>query len=174
VDEELQDDVALPCEITLEGADVLEALVPDVLRHERLRHALVREDLGVHADDQHLLEPIEGTSLMFASNTTANVFIESKEQRAFVLTSGRWFSGPPSMAGPWTFVAGESLPADFRRIPDTSPKENVKASIPGTPQAAEATVANEIPQTAKVKRSAAKFTPAMDGTRASNRSPAPS
>src|SRR5216683_1142929 len=42
---------------------------------------------------------------------------------------------------------------DFGRIPDDSPKENVKASVPGTHQAEEAVIANEIPQTATVKRS---------------------
>jgi hypothetical protein len=50
-------------------------------------------------------------------------------------------------------VAGTDLPGDFAKIPDSSPVENVKASVPGTPQAKEAVIANSIPQTASVKRS---------------------
>jgi len=62
------------------------------------------------------------------------------------------------MGGPWAYVPGRELPADFAWIPDDSPKENVKASVPGTPQAREAHIANSIPQTATVKRSEAKLT----------------
>ena len=51
------------------------------------------------------------------------------------------------------------LPADFANIPDDSPKENVKASIPGTPQAQEAVIAADIPQTAKVDRTKARLQP---------------
>ena len=63
---------------------------------------------------------------------------------------------------------GRSCPATscrrtFAAIPDDSPKENVKASIPGTEQAEEAVVANSVPQTAQVKRSEAKFAPVYDG-----------
>lgn len=107
--------------------------------------------------------PIEGTELVYAENTTGNLFIDTASQRAFVLFSGRWFSGPSSLQGPWEFVPGGKLPASFAAIPDASAKENVKASIPGTPQAEEAVVANSIPQTAKVKRSGASFAPTYDG-----------
>lgn len=106
---------------------------------------------------------IEGTGLLYAENTTGNIFIDTKNQRAYVLVSGRWFSGPASTAGPWTFVPGDQLPPEFKAIPDSSPKENVKASIPGTPQAEEAIVANSIPQTAKVRRRDAQFNPTFDG-----------
>ena len=60
--------------------------------------------------------------------------------------------------GAWAFVAGDQLPKDFAQIPDDSAKENVKASVPGTEQAEEAVIANSLPQTAQVKRSAATFT----------------
>ena len=46
------------------------------------------------------------------------------------------------------------LPADFRRIPLDSPVEPVLASVPGTPQAAEAVIENSVPQTGAVSRSA--------------------
>ena len=56
------------------------------------------------------------------------------------------------LEGPWQFVPAEQLPADFRRIPPDGPKANVLASIPGTTQAKEALIANQIPQTAAVPR----------------------
>lgn len=107
--------------------------------------------------------PIDGTRLLYVTNTTGNVFKLMSDQRTYVLISGRWFAAP-STAGPWEFVAGKSLPPDFAAIPDASPKENVKASIPGTRQAEEAVIANSIPQTAKVDRNTAKITePVYDG-----------
>jgi hypothetical protein len=48
-------------------------------------------------------------------------------------------------------------------IPDDSPKENVKASVPGTPQAQEAMIAAGIPQTATVYRAKVTFTPQVNG-----------
>ncbi len=79
-----------------------------------------------------------------------------------MLVSGRWFRSA-SLAGPWAFVEGKELPADFARIPDASPKENAKASVPGTPQAEEALVANQIPQMARVDRQKTSFVPRFEG-----------
>ncbi|HEY6362832.1 MAG TPA: hypothetical protein VIX63_17120 [Vicinamibacterales bacterium] len=107
--------------------------------------------------------PLAGTRLMYAENTTGNLFVHAEDQRAYVLVSGRWFRGPSALEGPWEFVAADSLPKDFSAIPDESPKENVKASIAGTGQAEEAIIANSVPQTAQVKRSDARFAPAFDG-----------
>ena len=108
-------------------------------------------------------EPIDGTLLLYASNTTGHVFKHLADQRTYVLVTGRWFRAD-SLAGPWTFVPGADLPADFAKIPEESPKENVKASVPGTPQAQEAVIANSLPQTAAIKVSEAKLaTPKYDG-----------
>ncbi|RRJ96636.1 autotransporter [Opitutaceae bacterium TAV4] len=102
--------------------------------------------------------PIPGTDLLFIENTPAHVFKETKDQSTYVLVSGRWFvstSGKNSgLDGPWKYVSGKKLPSDFASIPDDSPQENVKASIPGTRQAQEAVIANTIPQTAQIERSA--------------------
>jgi hypothetical protein len=68
------------------------------------------------------------------------------------------------MSGPWTFVPADKLPADFANIPDDSAKENVKASVAGTPQAQEAAIAATIPQTSAINKSAVKMTtPQFDG-----------
>ncbi len=102
--------------------------------------------------------PIEGTSLSYAENTTGNLFRHATEQKTYVLISGRWFRSA-SPEGPWEFVPGGNLPPDFANIPDDSPKENAKASVPGTAQAMEAVIANSIPQMATVNRKTAKINP---------------
>ena len=72
-------------------------------------------------------------------------------------------SAPRLLEGPWEFVPPTSLPKDFAQIPDSSPKENVKAAVPGTRQAQEALVSNQIPTTARVDRNSTKFTLQTDG-----------
>ena len=103
--------------------------------------------------------PIPETQLLYIENTPRHVFKSIADQQLYVLSSGRWFKAPGE-AGPWTYVPGKTLPADFARIPDTSPKENVKASVPGTRQAQEAAIANGIPTTTKLDRNLAKLEPA--------------
>jgi hypothetical protein len=106
--------------------------------------------------------PIQTTMLLYLKNTTGNVFKNLNDQQTYVLVTGRWFRAP-DFKGPWQYVAGTNLPADFAGIPNDSPKENVKASVPGTRQAREALIANDIPQTAKVDRVQARFQPQISG-----------
>jgi hypothetical protein len=73
---------------------------------------------------------IRKTDLLYVQNTTANVFRDVAVQMAFVLVSGRWFTAV-SLAGPWTYVPATELPRSFASIPEGSPKENVKAFVPG-------------------------------------------
>src|SRR5215831_5956577 len=107
--------------------------------------------------------PIAGTELLYATNTKAHLFLELKTQLTYVLISGRWFRAR-STEGPWEYVPGRQLPPDFAKIPERSPAGLVLASIPGTAQAQEAVIANSIPQTATVNRSAAHFTATYDGS----------
>ena len=106
--------------------------------------------------------PIPGTNLTNATNTDAALFKDLSSQKLYVLVSGRWFASG-STEGPWEFVPGGQLPTDFRKIPADGPKANVLVSVPGTPQAREAAIANSIPQTAAVKISEAKLTVTYDG-----------
>ena len=106
--------------------------------------------------------PLDGTMLLYVKNTTGNIFKDLNDQNTYVLVTGRWFRAP-DLSGPWQYIPGANLPPDFAKIPDDSPKENVKASIPATPQAQEAVIANEIPQTATVYRAKAQFTPVING-----------
>jgi len=106
--------------------------------------------------------PIPGTELLYATNTRARVFLELGTQSTYVLISGRWFRAR-TLDGPWAYVPGAQLPQDFAKIPEESPNGAVLASVPGTPQAQEAVIANSIPQTATVTRSQATFTATYDG-----------
>ncbi len=100
--------------------------------------------------------PIARTSLLYATNSDNDIFVDTQSQQYYTLLAGRWFRSN-SLEGTWEWVPGEKLPTDFSRIPLDSPKGHVLASIPGTEQAREAVIANQIPQTATVRRSEAKL-----------------
>jgi hypothetical protein len=103
-------------------------------------------------------DPIAGTSLRYVDNTADDIFLDGGNQQTYVLIGGRWFSSPSLTNGPWTYVPGASLPAGFAQIPEYSPKASALVSIPGTVQAKEAMIANQIPQTATISRTAAHAT----------------
>ncbi|MGA8893426.1 MAG: hypothetical protein WB493_17835 [Anaeromyxobacteraceae bacterium] len=106
--------------------------------------------------------PIERTQLIYVQNTTGNVFMDLVGQRYYVLVTGRWFRSA-ALPGPWSHVPGRDLPVDFAAIPDTSPKENVKASVPGTAQAQEAAIEAGIPHMATVYTAKVSFKPIVNG-----------
>ncbi len=93
---------------------------------------------------------VQGTSLLWVSNTESDVFRMGKTGPVYYLVAGRWFSAP-DFTGPWTF-ATPSLPADFKKIPLEHERSRVLASVPGTDQAAEAVLLAQIPQTARVNK----------------------
>ncbi len=107
--------------------------------------------------------PIVGTQLLWASNTTSDVLIDTSNSNYYVLLAGRWFTSR-ALAGPWTFVASNMLPADFAKIPSQSLAGAVLPTVAGTPQAQEAMIENTIPQTATVPRKGGPtFTPNFSG-----------
>jgi hypothetical protein len=108
------------------------------------------------------LSPIPKTKLLYVSNTENNIFLDVPTQNYYVLLSGRWYQSK-LLGGPWTWVSGSQLPRDFAKIPPDSPKGSVLASVPGTEQAREAVLANQIPQTAAVRRTEAKLEVRYDG-----------
>src|SRR5215471_16759996 len=107
---------------------------------------------------------ISGTHLLWATNTTADVLVDTADNSPYVLLSGRWYHAP-SLNGPWSYVASTSLPADFRNIPANSPAPVVLVAVAGTPQAQEAVIENSIPQTATIPRvNSPTFSPTFDGS----------
>ncbi|MGO9377295.1 MAG: hypothetical protein ACLP29_01935 [Dissulfurispiraceae bacterium] len=112
---------------------------------------------------QPTFTPLEGTSLIWASNTANDVLFNTADNNYYVLLSGRWYHSS-ALTGPWTYVASTDLPADFGNIPPSSPAGIVLASVAGTSQAQEAVIANSIPQTATIPRAnGPQFTPTFDG-----------
>jgi hypothetical protein len=97
---------------------------------------------------------VQGTNLLWVSNTESDVFRMGKTGTVYYLVAGRWFSAP-DFTGPWTF-ATPSLPADFKKIPLEHERSRVLASVPGTDQAAEAVLLASIPQTARVNKKEVK------------------
>ena len=108
-------------------------------------------------------EPIEGTDLLHVPNSSANILLDTTDQRHYVLLSGRWFRSPSLTEGPWEYVPHDKLPAAFAKIPETHPRGAVLASIPDTPQAKEALIDNNIPQTAEVNRAKTTYRATYDG-----------
>jgi hypothetical protein len=93
--------------------------------------------------------PVAGTAgLLWISNTDSDVFRMTPTGPVYFLIAGRWFSAP-DFGGPWTF-ASLSLPDDFKKIPLAHPRSRVLASVPGTPEAAEAVLLAQIPESATV------------------------
>jgi hypothetical protein len=106
--------------------------------------------------------PIDGTELLYMSNTDSDVLMNLNGLGVYVLLSGRWYTSD-SMEGPWTWVAGEDLPADFAKIPEDNNMGTVLYAVPGTNLANEAVLDAQIPQTAVVNRKTATLEVEYDG-----------
>jgi hypothetical protein len=115
----------------------------------------------IQTSGQPTFTPIQGTSLSYASNSSNDIF-QDQGGKYYVLISGRWYTSG-SLTGGWHYVAAGSLPPDFAKIPEGSPKDNVLASVAGTDAAREAIMDAQIPQTAKVDRNTATTSVNYDG-----------
>src|SRR6201991_1859169 len=107
----------------------------------------------IQTDGKPAFSPITGTSLSYATNSPNDIF-QDQDGKYYVLISGRWYSSS-SLTGGWHYTASNALPADFAKIPEGSPKDNVLASVAGTDAAREAIMDAQGPQTAKVDRNSA-------------------
>ncbi len=107
-------------------------------------------------------QPIATTQIFDVSNTASSLFFYRTTQQYYLLISGRWFRAR-ALSGPWAFVEPSTLPGDFAQIPLNHPKGAVLASVPGTAEAKQAVIANGIPQTATIARTA-QLTVTYDGS----------
>jgi hypothetical protein len=103
---------------------------------------------------------IAGTQLRYVTNTDSALFFSRETTVWYVLLSGRWFSAA-NLNGPWTFASAH-LPADFKKIPEDSPRGYVLVSVPGTTQAFYAANAAQVPQIKTVDPATVKLTVAYD------------
>jgi hypothetical protein len=106
--------------------------------------------------------PIQGTQLLYMTNTEDNIFMTIDKNQYYILVSGRWYRSS-ALTGPWAFIESDNLPPDFAKIPEGSEKDIVLASIAGTDAAKEAVMDAQIPQTAAVDRKTAKCEVKYDG-----------
>lgn len=105
----------------------------------------------------------EGSGLMYLANTDSQVLYNPLGGTVYLQLSGRWFSSPGSLTGPWTYLAPKDLPSTFSQIMPQGIKGFLLSSVPGTPQAAAARVANSLPQTATIQRRGSSFEVQYDG-----------
>lgn len=108
------------------------------------------------------LQQIPGTSLQWVSNTRSDLFLGTRTGTYYLLLSGRWFVST-SLSGGWSYLPATKLPGDFSRIPPDHSRAAVLVSVPGTPEAKEAVIANAIPQTATITPSGVSFTATYGG-----------
>jgi hypothetical protein len=127
----------------LPGKKITAADVPDVYMSEAPAELIV-------VFGPPSLEPVEGTELLWVTNTESDLFLHGKESRFYYLVSGRWFRAD-GLDGEWSF-ATHDLPDDFSLIPEEHPAADVLASVPGTSEAQEAVLLSQIPQKAQVQR----------------------
>ncbi|MEI7501005.1 MAG: hypothetical protein WCK84_11230 [Bacteroidota bacterium] len=116
----------------------------------------------LQCDGEPAFSPIQGTQLLYMTNTDNNIFMTIDKQLYYILVSGRWYKAT-TLTGPWTYTASDKLPADFAKIPEGSEKDIVLASVAGTDAAKEAVMDAQIPQTASVDRKSAACAVKYDG-----------
>jgi hypothetical protein len=116
----------------------------------------------IQSDGQPQWAPIQGTQLLYMTNTDDNIFMTIEQNQYFILISGRWYWSY-ALTGPWSYIGSDKLPPDFARIPVGSAKDIVLANIAGTDAAKDAVMDAQIPQTAAVDRKTAQCIVEYDG-----------
>ncbi|HEY7318734.1 MAG TPA: hypothetical protein VIE89_14250 [Candidatus Binatia bacterium] len=100
-------------------------------------------------DGQPVYTQIPETRLEYATNTNSVLFVYTPTKEFYYLTAGRWFRTNDIQRGPWTYATPD-LPADFAKIPPSSPASAILASVPGTEEAKDAVLLAQVPTTITV------------------------
>ena len=106
---------------------------------------------------------LTGTNILYAANSNNYLLKDFKSSEFYVLLSGRWYKSNALFRGDWKFVAPDSLPVYFKKIPGNAIIGKARISIPGTPESMSAALDNAIPQTAIIDRKTAKIMVEYDG-----------
>ena len=107
-------------------------------------------------------QPVGDGELLYITNTESIVVREVASGKVFVLISGRWFEAA-SFDGPWANVRPDQMPAAFKNIPPASALAEARVSVAGTPEAEDAVLDAQVPQTAAIERDKATLTVKYDG-----------
>ena len=107
--------------------------------------------------------PIGDGAVLGADNSDTTVLVEVATGKHFLLLAGRWFrAGRLSDEATWEFVKPTNLPAAFAHLPADALWGEVLAHVPGTAEADAAVAQQQLPQTARIPRTAS-ITVAFDG-----------
>ncbi len=106
--------------------------------------------------------PIQGTDLLYVTNSESDVLMDIGTQRRLVVLSGRWYASL-TLDGPWLHVPPDELPATMADIPPESDMAHLLVSVPGTEAAREAVLDQAIPQTSAIRRDQASLEVEYDG-----------
>ena len=169
-------------ESTTKVPNKLESIAEEALKDEQAEEASEDGDAVVKDDDvvpaivlrtkpaellqsegEPEFESIEGTSILFMSNTADDILMNIETQEYYILVAGRWYSSKSITDGPWAFVDPKNIPEGFSSIPADSDMGSVRSSVAGTQEAKESLLENQIPQTAEVDRKEAKLEVSYDG-----------
>ncbi len=130
----------------------LKKIIPPSAKSDGVTPAVFYSDKPAEVilfDGQPVYAQIPGTQLTYATNTDSVVFVFTPTQQFYYLTAGRWFSAM-DLQGPWTYATPD-LPADFAKIPASSPASAILTSVPGTDEAKDAILLAQVPTTMTVK-----------------------
>jgi len=106
--------------------------------------------------------PLASGKVLYVSNTESPWLRDIANGNMYLLLSGRWYRSR-SQDGPWAFVPQDELPASFADIPPASDIGGLRTSVAGTPEAEEAVLDAQIPQTAAISRDRATLEVTYDG-----------
>ncbi len=95
--------------------------------------------------------PIPNTKLLEITNTESLLLLDSAGGKFYYQVAGRWFRAQ-KLDGPWS-AASADLPEDFTKIPDDHSLAFIKATVPGTDEAADAVLLASVPQSTFVDSS---------------------
>jgi hypothetical protein len=135
--------------------DVKASLPGKVVEHPPMVYFSAEPAELILTDGAPKYAPVQGTGLLWVSNTESDLFRMGENGPFYYLVAGRWFSAPDLNGSAWAF-ATPTLPEDFKKISLEHPRSRVLASVPGTQQAAEAVLLAQVPQTARVNKNEVK------------------
>ena len=117
----------------------------------------------IQSDGEPQFGPIEGTQLLYMTNSENDVLMDISSQSYYLMISGRWYTSKSMSDNNWVYVSQNDLPEEFSKIPADSDMANVLSNVAGTQEAKDALLENTIPQTATVDRKTATVEVDYDG-----------
>lgn len=143
-------------DVVLDSIELATDIAPELL--------IVTKPSGlISTDGEPDYQSIEGTSLLYASNTEDDIIMDINSQEHYILLAGRWYHSKNLQDGEWEFQEPDKLPDDFSKIPESSEMASVRVSVPETEEAMNAVLEQSIPQTAEVDRKTASVEVKYDG-----------